>query len=98
MSKQTISKAIKKIVEKTGSNKIVIITENLKINGSLYNETKKCDECHEDIITMTDALVCRLSDYCTCEDDNCNCNDYVCFRYDWINININSIVAYTIIA
>ena len=97
MSK-SISKAMKKVSEKAGSTKIAIITNHLKINGTLYFEDGKCNECHDDIITVTDAVVCRLNDFCTCEDDKCSCNDYVCFRYDWLNISVDSIVAYSIVA
>jgi hypothetical protein len=93
-----ISKAIKKVSENVGSNKVVIITNHLKVDGSLYIEDGKCDECHDDIITLTDVTVCRLNDYCTCEGEDCNCSDYVCFKYDWINITVYSIVAYSIIA
>jgi len=95
---KSIIKTILKVSEKTGSNRIAVITNHLKINGTLYQENGKCDECHEDILTLTDALICRLSDYCTCDEENCNCNDYVCFKYDWLNINVSKIVAYTIIA
>ena len=91
------TKAIKKIAEKTGSNKIVIFTSRLKIDGNIHFEGGKCEECHEDILTLTDALVCRLNDYCTCDDDNCACNDYVCFKYDWLNINTDKITAYSIV-
>ena len=92
-----ISKTIKKTSEKTGSSRIVIITSHLKINGRLYSEDGKCQECHDDILTLTDATVCRLRDYCTCEGDDCECNDYVCFKYDWLNINVDKIVAYSIV-
>jgi len=93
-----ISTAIKKQIDKTGSNKVVIFTNHLKIDGDVYIEGTKCDQCHEDILTLTNTLVCRLRDYCTCEDDECSCSDYVCFKYDWLNINIDEIVAYSIIA
>lgn len=96
MSK-SILKTIKKVAEKAGSNRIVIITNHLKINGNLYFEDGKCDECHEDIMTITDAVVCRLNDFCTCEDDKCSCNDYVCFRYDWLNVSVDSVVAYSVV-
>lgn len=96
MSK-SILKVIQKTVENAGSNRIAVITEHLKINGLLYKDKGKCEECHDDILTLTDALVCRLSDYCTCDDDDCSCNDYVCFRYDWLNICLSKIVAYSII-
>ena len=93
-----VSNVIKKQIEKTGSNSIVVFTNHLKIDGLVYYEDSKCDQCHDDILTLTDVMVCRLSDYCTCDDDSCGCNDYVCFRYDWLNININSIAAYSIVS
>ncbi len=93
-----ISKSILKIAEKIGSAKIVVITNHLKIDGNLFMKDGKCEECHEDILTIQNALVCRLSDYCTCDDDDCECNDYVCFRYDWLNVNIDSVVAYSILS
>ena len=92
-----ISKAIRKIAEKTGSTKIVIFTSRLKIDGYAYFEDGKCDECHEDILTLTKAMVCRLNDYCTCNEDDCSCNDYICFKYDWLNVNVDKIVAYSIV-
>lgn len=92
-----LSKSILKVAEKTGSNRIIIFTNHLKIDGNLYVKDGRCEECHEDILTLTNVLVCRLNDYCTCDEDDCECNDYVCFRYDWLNIGIDSIVAYSIL-
>lgn len=96
MSK-TISKAIKKICEKVGSDKIMIMTNSLKIDGKLYIEDGKCDECHENILTLTDVTICRLKDYCTCDGENCTCDDYICFKYDWLNVNIDKIVLYSVL-
>lgn len=96
MSKNLL-KSIKKITEEADTNKITIITNHLKIDGKIYIPEGKCEECHDDFITLEDAMVCRLSDYCTCKEDNCECNDYICFRYDWLNIAIDEIVAYSII-
>ncbi len=92
-----ISKSILKVAEKSESNKIVLFTNHLKIDGEIYKKDGKCEECHEDILTLTNALVCRLNDYCTCDEDDCECNDYVCFRYDWLNICVDEIVAYSIL-
>ena len=75
-----VSKAIYKIAEKNESDKIVIFTNHLKIDGNIYKKDGHCEECHEDILALENALVCRLSDYCTCDDDNCECNDY-CLLY-----------------
>jgi len=85
---------IKMIMEKSETNKITIYTEHLKIDGTVF----ECSKCNSnDIINLTSAYVCRLSDYCTCDSEDCECNDYVCFRQDWLHINVNSIVAFTFI-
>ena len=94
---KNLLKPIKKIIEEADSNKITIFTNHLKIDGYVFIPEGKCEECHDDFITLENTLVCRLSDYCKCEGDKCECDDYVCFKYDWLNIAINDIVAYSII-
>lgn len=90
-------KSIEKIIEESGSNKITIFTNHLKIDGELFLPEGKCEECHDDFITLENALVCRLSDYCKCDGEECKCDDYVCFKYDWLNIAIDKIVTFSII-
>lgn len=94
---KNLLKSIKKIIDDSGSNKITIFTSHLKIDGDLFLPEGKCEECHDDFITLENALVCRLSDYCKCDGEKCECNDYVCFKYDWLNISIDNIVAFSII-
>ena len=96
MSKNLI-KSISKIVEESGTRKITIFTNHLKIDGQIFIPEGKCEECHDDFITIENALVCRLNDYCTCEEDDCKCNDYMCFKYDWLNISIEKITAFSIV-
>lgn len=96
MSKNLL-KSIEKIIESGGSDRITIFTSHLKIDGSVYRPEGKCEECHEDFITLENATLCRLSDYCTCKDDDCECNDYICFKYDWLNVAIDDIVSFSII-
>jgi len=96
MSKNLL-KSIVKIVESNGTQQITIFTGHLKIDGKLFIPEGKCEECHDDFITLENALLCRLSDYCTCEQDDCNCDDFVCFKYDWINVAIDDIVAFSIV-
>lgn len=92
-----ISKAIYKIAQTNSSTRIVLFTQYLKIDGEIILPEKACDQCHEDILTLTNALVCRLKDYCECDGEDCDCHDYVCFRYDWLNVNIDGIVAFSIL-
>lgn len=96
MSKNLI-KSISKIVEESGTHKITIFTNHLKIDGQIFIPEGKCEECHDYFITIENALVCRLNDYCTCEEDDCKCNDYMCFKYDWLNISIEKITAFSIV-
>jgi len=96
MSKNLL-KSIEKIVESNGSNKITIFTDTLKIDGNLFIPEGKCEECHDNFITLEGALLCRLNDYCTCEQEDCDCDDFVCFKYDWLNIAIDDIVAFSVI-
>ena len=96
MSKNLI-KSIRKIVEESGTHKITIFTNHLKIDGEIFIPEGRCEECHDDFITIENALTCRLNDYCTCKEDDCKCNDYMCFRYDWLNIAIEKITAFSIV-
>lgn len=94
---KNLLKSIEKIVESSGTNNITIFTNHLKIDGKLFIPEGKCEECHGDFITLENALLCRLSDYCTCEQEDCNCDDFVCFKYDWVNVAIDDIVAFSIV-
>ena len=94
---KNLMKSLKKIIEDNGTDKIVIFTDTLKIGGRVFLPEGKCEECHDDFIALENALVCRLEDYCTCDDNDCECNDYVCFRYDWLSVCIEHITAYSIV-
>lgn len=94
---KNLLKSIKKVIEDNGTDKIVIFTDTLKIDCRVFLPEGKCEECHDDFIALENALVCRLEDYCTCDDNDCECNDYVCFRYDWLNVCIEHIAAYSIV-
>ena len=57
-------KSIAKIIEESGTNKITIFTGHLKIDGEIFLPEGKCEECHDDFITLENALVCLcLFDY-----------------------------------
>ena len=94
---RNLLKSIGKIIKSSGNDKITIFTNHLKIDGTIYIPDGKCEECHDDFITLENTLICRLSDYCKCDGEDCDCNDYVCFKYDWINIAIDDIVAFSIV-
>ncbi len=98
MTKKII-RTIKKIAQDNEMDKIVIFTSHLKIEATLFFPEGKCEECMDDYMTLRDVQVCRISDYCACDDDDiCECHDYICFRYDWFNLNINEIVAFSVVS
>ena len=92
-----LMKSIQEIMKTSESNKIVIFTQHLKIDGEIFVPEGKCEECNDDYLTLQNALVCRIKDYCECTDDVCECNDYVCFKYNWLNICHEKIVAFSIV-
>ena len=55
MTKHLI-KSIAKIIEESGTNKITIFTGHLKIDGELFLPEGKCEECHDDFITLENAF------------------------------------------
>src|SRR5574344_84236 len=88
--------SIKKIVENEGTNNVIIITSHLKIEGKILIPEGKCEECCENYIALKDVEVCQLEDYCNCNEDGCHCNDANCCNHDWLNINIDKIVAFSV--
>ncbi|MBP7211997.1 hypothetical protein KBA27_04100 [bacterium] len=92
-----VFKSIKKIVEDNNSKRLVVFTNHLKIDGEFIIPEAHCDECIEDYIALANVEICKLDDYCTCDDENCECNDNICCNFDWLNINVKEIVAFSVI-
>ncbi len=92
-----MKKKIIELVEENNSNQIAIITNYLKIDGFFQHCTPKCKGESEELLALSDVIVCRLKDYCTCDGDTCECNDYVCFKYDWLNVNVHQVVGFSVI-
>lgn len=92
-----IKKRMIELCEVNNTNQISILTAHLKIDGSFEHCLPKCKGESDELIALSDVTVCRINDYCTCDEDTCECNDYVCFKYQWLNVNINKIVAFSIL-
>ena len=92
-----INKTIYEIAHDSGSNRITVFTDEFKIDGFIYQCEGKCKQVADGILTLNDAIVCRLADYCTCDEEECHCNDFVCFKYYWLNIMHSQIVGFTIL-
>ena len=80
-------KEFKKIMEKSESDKVTLITNHYQITGYVYD----CEECNKDnFINLTNATLCLLNDSYSEKWDR-----YKSSRYNWHNINIDRIVAFS---
>ena len=80
-------KTFKRIMEKSNSNRVVILTNHYQIIGNVY----ECDECNKDeFVNLTNVRVCNVDDIYdgVCESDT---------NYDWLHINKDKVVAYSFI-
>ena len=80
-------KFFKKIMEKSESNRVVILTSHYQIVGSVY----ECDECNKDaIINLTNVRLCNINDI---YDGVCEAES----NYEWLHVNMDKVVAYSFI-
>ena len=81
-------KEFKKIMEKSESDKIILLTNHYQITGYVYD----CEECNKDsFINLTNATLCLINDYSE------QCDNYSSSSYDWLHINLDKIVAFSFI-
>lgn len=81
------TKIFKKIMEKSGSNRVVILTNHYQIIGTVY----ECDECNKDeYLNLTNVRLCNVNDIYDgiCESDS---------TYDWLHINLDKVIAYSFV-
>ena len=82
-------KEFKKIMDKSETDKVILITNNYRITGFVY----ECGECNKDnYINLTNATLCLLNDSYSDE-----CDRYTSASYDWLHINLDKIVAFSFI-
>ena len=80
-------KTFKKIMEKSNSNRVVLVTNHYQIVGNVH----ECEECNKDnYINLTDVFMCDVSEtyFGECEGGA---------RYDWLHINLDKIVGFSFI-
>lgn len=65
---------------------IIIFTEAFKVRGKLFTDKAKIKD---DIITLTDAVVCPVFEKCQCEDQ--------AQYYEWLNIFDKEVLAFSIV-
>ena len=82
-------KELKKIMEKSGTDKIVVLTNRYQITGYVYD----CEECNKEyFINLTNASLCKISDVYESQ-----CDNYSSLSYDWLHINLDKAVAFSFI-
>ena len=80
-------KTFKMIMEKSNSNRVVILTNHYQIIGNVY----ECEECNKDeFVNLTNVRLCNINDV---YDGICEANTH----YDWLHINLDKVVAYSFI-
>lgn len=80
-------KMFKRIMEKSDSTRVIILTNHYQIRGNVYD----CGECNKDtFINLTNVRVCNVADsYEGICDSEAN--------FDWLHINIDKVVAFSFI-
>ena len=80
-------KTFKMIMEKSNTNRVVILTNHYQIIGNVY----ECDECNKDeYVNLTNVKLSNINEIYDgiCESDS---------TYDWLHINLDKVVAYSFI-
>ena len=78
-------KTFKMIMEKSNSNRVVILTNHYQIIGNVY----ECGECNtEDYINLINVRLCNVTDV---YDGLCEAES----NYDWLHINLDKVVAFS---
>ena len=80
-------KTFKKIMEKSNSNRVAILTNHYQIIGDVCD----CEECNKDeYINLINVRLCNANDIYDgiCESDT---------TYEWLHINLDKVVAYSFI-
>jgi hypothetical protein len=80
-------KTFKKILEKSNTNRVIILTNHYQILGNVY----ECEECNkEEFINLVNVRLCSINDVYDgiCEADT---------HYDWLHINMDKVVGFSFV-
>ncbi len=80
-------KEFKSIMEKSDTDKLILVTSHYKISGYVYD----CEECNkEHFINLTNASLCFI-------DANYpeECTGYTSINYDWLHVNLDNVIAFS---
>lgn len=77
--------SFRKIMSKSETKRVAILTNHYQILGNVYD----CDECNkEEFVNLINVRLCNINDVYegVCESE---------IHYDWLNINMDKIVAFS---
>ena len=94
MCKHTVEK-IYDISEKCNAKQIAIITNHLKILGTLYQDENI--DYDEHLLTLTNTKLWRLGDICTCKEADCRCDEATFCSLEWLHVNVSKIIAFSLV-
>ena len=81
------AKHFKKIMEKSNTDRVMILTAHYQILGNVYD----CEDCNKDsCVNLTNVRVCNIENS---YEGMCDNSTY----YDWLHVNMDSVVAFSFI-
>lgn len=93
---EELVKQVYHISKQSGKNEIAIITNHLKIKGTIFEDNDH-EKKHEGTLTLTNAKIWRLEDICNCNAPDCNCNEANFCAVEWLHVNAKKIVAFSVV-
>jgi len=96
MSKD-LGEVINNIMEENAASKVLILTENLHIVGTIHDYYEKCKNCHECLVALKNVQITRIKELANCSEMECECHQEAFAHFDWFNISARAIVGFSII-
>ena len=96
MSKK-LGEVINNIMKENASKRVLVLTDNMQIIGTIHKYEGRCENCHDCILALKDVKLVKLEDLCKCNSLECECNIEMFMEFDWLNISTHAIVGFSII-
>lgn len=97
MSKN-LGEVINNIMKENSSKRVLILTNNMQIIGTIHKYEGRCENCHDCIIALKDVKIAKFEDLCHCNLSECECNLEIFMEFEWLNITTNAIIGFSIIS
>lgn len=82
----------RKIMEKSCSNNVYILTNNYQISGTVCEEY----ECNKDFfINLKNVTMCKINE--AYSNGESVCEEYSSVNYEWLHINLDNVIAFSFI-